>query len=114
MLDAIEPVPVAAVHPEDLKKLGVEPNNKIRISSRRGTVECFARADDGLLHGQIFMPFCYHEAAANLLTTDALDPFAKIPEFKVCACRVFPAETPPHYEDEQTPREKTMPQLNIV
>ena len=91
MLDAIEPVPVAAVHPDDLKKLGVEPNNKIRISSRRGTVECFARADDGLLHGQIFMPFCYHEAAANLLTTDALDPFAKIPEFKFCAIQVKPA-----------------------
>ena len=91
MLDAIEPVPVAAVHPDDLKKLGVEPNNKIKISSRRGTVECFARADDGLLHGQIFMPFCYHEAAANLLTTDALDPFAKIPEFKFCAIKVSPA-----------------------
>ena len=91
MLDAIEPVPVASVHPDDLKKLGVEPNNKIQISSRRGTVECFARADDGLLHGQIFMPFCYHEAAANLLTTDALDPFAKIPEFKFCAIKVKPA-----------------------
>ena len=91
MLDAIEPVPVASVHPDDLKKLGVEPNNKIRISSRRGTVECFARSDDGLLHGQIFMPFCYHEAAANLLTTDALDPFAKIPEFKFCAIKVSPA-----------------------
>ena len=93
MLDAIEPVPVAAVHPDDLKKLGVEPNNKIEISSRRGTVECFARADDGLLPGQIFMPFCYHEAAANLLTTDALDPYAKIPEFKFCAIQVRPADS---------------------
>lgn len=93
MLDAIEPVPVASIHPDDLEKLGLEANDKMRITSRRGTVECFARADDGLLHGQIFMPFCYHEAAANLLTTDALDPFAKIPEFKFCAIQVSPAQT---------------------
>lgn len=92
MLDAIEPVPVASIHPDDLEKLGLAANDTVRITSRRGTVECFARADDGLLHGQIFMPFCYHEAAANLLTTDALDPFAKIPEFKFCAIQVSPAE----------------------
>ena len=92
VLDAIEPVPIAAIHPNDLKKLGVEPNNAIKISSRRGTVECFARADDGIQEGQVFMPFCYHEAAANLLTTDALDPFAKIPEFKFCAIQVSPVE----------------------
>lgn len=91
MLDAIEPVPVASIHPNDLEKLGLKANEKIKITSRRGTVECFARADDGLLQGQIFMPFCYHEAAANLLTTDALDPFAKIPEFKFCAIQVGPA-----------------------
>jgi formate dehydrogenase major subunit len=64
----------------------------IRLKSRRGEVECYARADDGLREGQIFMPFCYHEAAANLLTTDALDPFAKIPEFKFCAIKVEAAE----------------------
>lgn len=93
MLDAIEPVPVASIHPDDLEKLGMDANDKVRITSRRGTVECFARADDGLLHGQIFMPFCYHEAAANLLTTDALDPYAKIPEFKFCAIQVSPAKT---------------------
>ena len=93
MLDAIEPVPVASINPKDLEKLGLKPNDKIRLTSRRGSVECFARADDGLLQGQVFMPFCYNEAAANLLTTDALDPFAKIPEFKFCAIQVGPAET---------------------
>ena len=90
VLDAIEPVPVASMHPNDLQKLGLKPGDRISLTSRRGSVECFARADDGLLEGQVFMPFCYNEAAANLLTTDALDPFAKIPEFKFCAIKVGP------------------------
>ncbi len=88
MLDAIEPVPVASINPKDLQKLGLEANSLIKLTSRRGTIECYARADSGLSEGQIFMPFCYHEAAANLLTTDALDPYAKIPEFKFCAIKV--------------------------
>ena len=40
--------------------------------------------------GLIFIPFCYAEAAANLLTNPALDPFGKIPEFKFCAAQVEP------------------------
>ncbi|MEM7304276.1 MAG: formate dehydrogenase subunit alpha [Pseudomonadota bacterium] len=92
ILDAIEPVPVAAIHPNDLNKLGLKGGDTIRLTSRRGSVECFARSDDGLLEGQVFMPFCYNEAAANLLTTDALDPYAKIPEFKFCAIKVGPAD----------------------
>ena len=58
------------------------------MSSRRGTVTLFARADDGTPRGAVFIPFCYYEAAANLLTNPALDPFGKIPEFKYCAVRV--------------------------
>ena len=92
MLDAIEPVAVASINPRDLEKLGIKPNDMIRLSSRRGEIECYARADDGLSEGQVFMPFCYNEAAANLLTTDALDPFAKIPEFKFCAIQVSAVE----------------------
>lgn len=88
MLDAIEPVPVANLHPNDLQKIGSQAGDKIRLTSRRGSVECFAREDNGLNTGQVFMPFCYHEAAANLLTTEALDPFGKIPEFKFCALQV--------------------------
>ena len=45
----------------------------------------YAHCDSGLNRGEVFIPFCYHEAAANLLTTDALDPFGKKPEFKYCA-----------------------------
>ena len=92
MLDAIEPVPVASINPVDLAKLGLENGSTVRLSSRRGTIQCFARIDTGLAEGQVFMPFCYNEAAANLLTTDALDPYAKIPEFKFCAIKLEAGE----------------------
>ena len=88
MLDAIEPVPVASLHPNDLQKIGAQTGETVRLTSRRGNVECYAREDNGLNEGQVFMPFCYHEAAANLLTNEALDQFAKIPEFKFCALQV--------------------------
>ena len=85
VLDAIEPVPVVTVNPADLEKLGVEAGGTINVKSRRGNISAFARSDTAVNPGEIFIPFCYHEAAANILTTDALDPFGKIPEFKYCA-----------------------------
>jgi formate dehydrogenase major subunit len=71
-----------------LQTLAVEPGGVITVSSRRGSVSLYARADDGTPRGAIFIPFCYYEAAANLLTNPALDPFGKIPEFKYCAVNV--------------------------
>ena len=59
-----------------------------RIESRRGAISLYARADDGMPRGAVFVPFCYYEAAANKLTNPVLDPFGKIPEFKYCAIRV--------------------------
>ena len=91
MLDAIEPVPVASINPSDLAKLGLKVGDRIKLSSRRGEIECFAREELGVSAGQVYMPFCYREAAANLLTNEALDPFGKIPEFKFCALKVVPA-----------------------
>ncbi|MBK6862349.1 MAG: formate dehydrogenase subunit alpha [Ideonella sp.] len=88
VLDAIEPEPVASMHPLDLAALGVEPGATIVVQSRRGKVTLYARADDGTPRGAIFIPFCFYEAAANVLTNPALDPFGKIPEFKYCAVRV--------------------------
>lgn len=88
VLNAIEPLPVALLHPDDLAQLGVKAGDLVRLISRRGEIECHARADNGLIPGQVFMPFCYHEAAANLLTNEALDPFGKIPEFKFCALKL--------------------------
>jgi formate dehydrogenase major subunit len=88
VLDALEPDPVALVHPLDLEKMGVRPGEAITIASRRGEVVLYARADDSSPMGAIFVPFCYYEAAINRLTNAALDPFGKIPEFKYCAIRV--------------------------
>ena len=88
VLDSIEPAPVASVHPDDLAALGVAPGAPITVASRRGSITLAARADGGTPRGAVFIPFCYYEAAANLLTNPVLDPFGKIPEFKYCAVRV--------------------------
>ncbi len=88
VLDAIEPDPTALIHPLDLAAVGAAPGDVITIESRRGTVALYARPDDGTPRGAVFVPFCYYEAAINKLTHAALDPFAKIPEFKYCAVRV--------------------------
>ncbi len=89
VLDAIEPYPVAEIHPQDLATLGAQPRDIITLESRRGRVAAFARPNLGIQRGTVFMAFCYNEAAANLLTNEALDPYAKIPEFKFCAIRVY-------------------------
>ncbi len=94
-LDALEPDPVAMVHPLDLAALGGHPGDVVTIESRRGRVALYARADDSSPRGSVFVPFCYYEAAINKLTNAALDPFAKIPEFKYCAIRVCLGGTPP-------------------
>jgi formate dehydrogenase major subunit len=88
VLDAIEPDPVALVHPLDLADLGGKPGDVITLESRRGKVSLYARADDSSPRGAVFVPFCYYEAAINKLTNAALDPFGKIPEFKYCAIRI--------------------------
>ena len=88
VLDAIEPAPVASFNPADLSALGVQPGGALTVASRRGSVTLYARADSGTPRGTAFIPFCFYEAAANLLTNPALDPFGKIPEFKFCAVRV--------------------------
>ena len=95
VLDHIEPEPVASVHPLDLEQLRVQPGETLTIASRRGEISLYARADDGMPRGAVFVPFCYYEAAANKLTNPVLDPFGKIPEFKYCAVHVTRGGTPP-------------------
>jgi len=90
VLDAIEPDPVALVHPLDMERMGITPGAPVTIASRRGEVVLYARADDSSPSGAIFVPFCYYEAAINRLTNAALDPFGKIPEFKYCAVKLTP------------------------
>jgi formate dehydrogenase major subunit len=88
MLDALEPGPVAGLSRGTIAKLGIEPGDMVRVATRRGVVELSARQDDAVPDDVVFIPFAYVEAAANLLTNPALDPFGKIPEFKYCAAKV--------------------------
>ena len=88
MLNKIEPDPISNICLEDMKKLKVQEGDLITVQSRRGKINVYVRRDDALQQGQIFIPFCYVESAANLLTNAALDPDAKIPEFKFCAVKI--------------------------
>jgi formate dehydrogenase major subunit len=88
VLDAIEPMATASMCGADMAALGVAAGDVITVRSRRGRVAIHLRRDDGTPRGAVFIPFAYYEAAANLLTNAALDPVAKIPEFKYCAVAV--------------------------
>jgi len=87
-LDALEPGAVANVSRGTIARLGIAPGDLVRVSTRRGSIELSARQDDAIPDGVVFIPFAFVEAAANLLTNPALDPFGKIPEFKYCAAKV--------------------------
>jgi formate dehydrogenase major subunit len=87
-LDALSPEPFADMHPDDLQRLGIHDGEFVRLRSRRGEIRLKARASMRMSPGSVFVPFHFKEAAANLLTIDALDPYGKIPEFKFCAVRV--------------------------
>ena len=88
VLDSIEPMATASLCGDDLAVLGLETGDVITVQSRRGEVAIRVRRDDGTPRGAVFIPFAYYEAAANLMTNAALDPFGKIPEFKYCAVAI--------------------------
>ena len=98
VLDAIEPVPTAYLHPAELARLGIEESDGVALETRRGRITLAARADLAVPKGAVFVPFCWVEAAANILTNPALDPFGKIPEFKYCAVKISRAERVPQGE----------------
>ena len=87
-LDALSPEPFADMHPDDLRMLGIHDGEFVQLRSRRGEISLKARASTRMSRGSVFVPFHFKEAAANLLTIDALDPYGKIPEYKFCAVRV--------------------------
>ena len=93
VLDALAPYAHGPLSPPDLARLGAAPGATIRVETRRGAIELRARPDSTVPAGMIFIPFCYAEAAANLLTNPQLDPFGKIPEFKFCAARIALAKS---------------------
>ncbi len=93
VLDAVEPEANCSLHPATLRKLGVEPGGMVTLSTRRGSITIMARADRAVSPDMVFVPFAYVEAAANVLTNPAVDPYGKIPEFKFAAVRVEKAES---------------------
>ena len=85
-LSEIYPEGLVEINPDDAMRLGIEPDDGlVEVVSRRGKVRAKAKISNNLPPGIVFMTFHFKEAAANLLTINALDPVAKIPEYKVCA-----------------------------
>ncbi len=89
-LDDLEPEAIACLSPRDLERLELAPGAMVRVATRRGEIALKVRQDKDVPEGMVFIPFCFAEAAANLLTNPQLDPYGKIPEFKFCAARVEP------------------------
>lgn len=87
-LNAYAPGGYAEIHPSDALRLGLNDGEKVRVETRRGSIETMARVTERVAEGSVFIPFHFVEAPANMLTNDALDPKAKIPELKVAACRM--------------------------
>jgi len=88
VLDALQPGPFVEMHPSELASLDIKDGEEVTVRSKRGAIRLPARENDGVQPGSVFIPFHFREAAANVLTNDALDPYGKIPEFKFCAVRV--------------------------
>ena len=92
VLDGLEPEANCSLHPSTLRRLGVAPGEHVRLSTKRGSIEIMAREDRAVAPDMVFLPFAYVEAAANILTNPAVDPYGKIPEFKFSAVRVEAAK----------------------
>ena len=88
VLDGLEPEANCSLHPSTLRKLGVSPGDHVRLTTKRGSIEIMAREDRAVSPDMVFLPFAYVEAAANILTNPAVDPYGKIPEFKFSAVKV--------------------------
>jgi predicted molibdopterin-dependent oxidoreductase YjgC len=91
-LDELYPEALVEINPADAARLAIRDTDVVRVSSRRGSIVLRANVTQKTTVGVVFISFHFAEAAANLLTIDALDPLAKIPEYKACAVRVDPVE----------------------
>jgi formate dehydrogenase alpha subunit len=88
-LNELVPTGFVEVNPADAERLGVDDGARVTLETRRGSIEVPALVTDRVDEGTVFVPFHFWESPANRLTNAALDPVAKIPEFKVCACRLL-------------------------
>ncbi|GAB4354096.1 MAG: formate dehydrogenase subunit alpha [Candidatus Abyssubacteria bacterium] len=89
VLEALQPESSVELSPTDAILLGIEEGDRVSVSSRRGTVRTKVKKTRRVNPGQAFMAFHWWDAPANLLTNPALDPVAKIPEFKVASVRAM-------------------------
>ena len=92
-LDEAYPESLIEVAPEDAERMGLKKSGRIRVSTRRGSLESRAWITRRVAPGTVYMSWHFAEAAANLLTINALDPISKIPEYKICACKIEVLET---------------------
>ena len=93
ILDELASTATASLHPGTLGRLGIAAGETVKLSTRRGSITLIAREDPAMQPDMVFVPFAYVEAAANILTSERLDPVAKIPEFKLSAVRIEKAES---------------------
>jgi len=97
MTRRVEPIehhagePYVEINPYDAANLGTSNGDILTVRSRRGEISIRARITPRVPEGTVFIPMHYHEAAANVITNDALDPHVKIPELKVCAVKIITA-----------------------
>jgi formate dehydrogenase major subunit/formate dehydrogenase alpha subunit len=100
MTRRVEPIethagePYVEINPYDSKNLGISNGDTITVWSRRGEISIKARITPRVSEGTVFIPMHYREAAANVITNDAIDPYVKIPELKVCAVNIKPTAAP--------------------
>ncbi|MFH1744075.1 MAG: formate dehydrogenase subunit alpha [bacterium] len=88
VLDREERFPFVEINTKDAATLGIRDRECVLVSTRRGEIEVMARVTEDIVAGVLFMTFHFEESPANLLTNNALDPEAQIPEYKVCAAQI--------------------------
>ncbi|AEE14671.1 formate dehydrogenase, alpha subunit [Thermodesulfobium narugense DSM 14796] len=88
VLEEFVPENFVEINPEDAKEIGVKEKDLVKIKTRRGEIVVRAKISAKPKKGVIFLSFHFSETNANILTINALDPEAKIPEYKACACAV--------------------------
>jgi formate dehydrogenase alpha subunit len=88
VLNQIIPKGYLEINPLDAEKLGLTPGDEVQVSSRRGSIRSDIRITEKVSEGLVFLTFHFKESPANMLTIAALDPLAKIPEFKACAVKI--------------------------
>jgi predicted molibdopterin-dependent oxidoreductase YjgC len=94
VINQVSPTGYVEIHPDDAAGLEIRNGENVQVMTRRGKVTTLAKVTGNIEKGWLFMPFHFREGPANMLTNDALDPTAKIPDYKVCAAAVSKTKQP--------------------